>query len=88
MTHRRPVGNSFREWKKVNETKTQRQSSQTFPKEIQALVDKAKAVFTPQQALDFQKLLASYKNIFSTKDEPLGQSEIAQHDIQTTEEPE
>ena len=50
-------------------------------------MDKAKVVITPPQGQDLQQLLVNYRDIFSTKDEPLGQSDIVQLDIQTTGEP-
>ena len=44
-------------------------------------------VINPQQAQDFWQLLLDYRNVFSAKDKPLGQSDVVQHDILTTEEP-
>ena len=58
-----------------------------MPEEIQVLVEEARVVKTPQQAQDFQQLLRDYCDIFSTKDKPLGQLDVVQHDIITTGDP-
>ena len=44
-------------------------------------------VIDPQQAQDFWQLLLDYRDVFSNEDEPLRQSGVIQHDIQTTGEP-
>ena len=61
--------------------------SQELPDELQTLVEEARVVINPQQAQDFRQLLLDYRDVFSNKDEPLGQSDVIQHDIQTTGEP-
>ena len=63
------------------------QTRQELPDELQTLVEEAKVVNNSQQVQDLQQLLIYYRDVFSTKDEPLGQSDFFQHDIQTTGEP-
>ena len=58
-----------------------------LPEEVQVLMDKAKIVITPHQAEDFQQLLVNYSDVFSTKYEPLRQSDVIQFNIQPTGEP-
>ena len=50
-------------------------------------MDEARVVITSQQSQDFQQLLRDHCDVFSPKDEPLGQSEVVQHDIRTTGDP-
>ena len=55
--------------------------------ELRTLVEEARVVIKPQQAQDLWQLLLDYREVFSTRDKPTGQSDIVQHDIQTTGEP-
>ena len=57
--------------KKVKEVKTQNQSSQKSPERVQAPMDEAKVVITPQQTQDFQQLLINNCDVFPLKTEPL-----------------
>ena len=41
----------------------------------------------PLQAQDFQQLLVDDRDVFSTQDQPLEQSDVVQHDKRTTGDP-
>ena len=70
--------------KQLNKASRDYQTSLELPDELQALVEEAKVVINPEQAQDFWQLLLYYRDVFSTRDEPLGQPVVIQHDIQTT----
>ena len=50
-------------------------------------MDEARVVITPQQVQHFQHLLRDYCDVFSTKDESVGQSDVVQHNIRTPRDP-
>ena len=64
-----------------------KQSTKSLPEEIQKLVDDARQTLTQEQGEKFLQLILDYKDIFSTKDEPLGRTDVVRHDIKTSGPP-
>lgn len=72
---------------RVAQVKTQSSQDVDFPEELQALVDESAVVLIPEQVRDFKNLIIDFRDIFSTKNEPLGQTDIVKHDIKTEGNP-
>ena len=73
--------------KTVAQVKQLKQQDEELPEELQNLVEETSAVLTPPQTLEFQKLVVEFRDIFSTKNEPLGQTDVVKHAITTTGDP-
>ena len=54
---------------------------------MEKLVDETRAMITPQQTDQFRALLVEYRDVFSTKEEPLGHCDLVHHEIKTEGEP-
>ena len=50
-------------------------------------MDETAAVLIPEQVKAFKDLVVEYIDIFSTKNEPLGQTDVVKHDIKTEGKP-
>ena len=72
----------------VSHVKTGKTESQAdLPEDIQKLVDETKDVLVTDDVLKFENLVKEYRDVFSTKDEPLGQTDVVEHEIKTTGPP-
>ena len=71
----------------VSRTTVGKSETKQLPEDMEKLVDETRAVITCQQADQFRKLFVEYKDMFSTKEEPLGQCDLVQHEIKTEGEP-
>ena len=59
----------------------------SLPEELQQLVKEAEQTLNTSQTREFQNLIGEYRDIFSTKDEPLGKTDVVKHEIQTVGSP-
>ena len=73
--------------KTVNQAKSGNSSKIELPEELRLLVSEAKQVIGSQDVNKFEDLIREYRDVFSTKDEPLGQTDIVKHEIKTSGEP-
>ena len=71
----------------VGQVKKSQDVQEELPEELETLVKETSTVLTPEQQQDFRRLIVDYRDVFSTKDEPLGQTNVVQHTIQTEGEP-
>ena len=73
--------------KMIGQVKTKVRTSEELPEEIQTLVDDTKQTLLPDQVEKFRQLMLEYTDIFASKDEPLGQTDVVQHEIKTSGPP-
>ena len=73
--------------KGVSRTTVGKSETVELPEEMEKLVDETRTVITTQQVDHFRQLLAEYRDVFSTQEEPLGQCDLVQHEIKTEGEP-
>ena len=71
----------------VGQVRTKVETDETLPEEIQKLVDDTNQVLFPEQVEKFKQLVLEYRDVFSTTEEPLGQTSVVQHEIKTTGPP-
>lgn len=57
-----------------------------LPDELQEMVDRQE-VLTPREKEKFMELIREYRDVFATKEEPLGRTDVVRHEIKTTGEP-
>ena len=55
--------------------------------EIQKLINDARQTLTQEQGEKFHQMILDFKDIYSTYDEPLGQTDVVIYDIKTSEPP-
>ena len=72
---------------KVSHVKVVGRTEASLPEEIQKLVDETTEVLVPEDVQKFGCLVREYRDVFSTKDEPLGQTDVVEHEIKTTGPP-
>ena len=72
---------------KVGQVKVVCRTEASLPEEIQKLVDEMTEVLVPEDVQKFGCLVREYRDVFSTKDEPLGQTDVVEHEIKTTGPP-
>ena len=73
--------------KTVHQVKKRLTSEKQLPEELEALVQETSLVLSPAQQEDFRNLMVEFRDVFATKDEPLGQTDVVQHHIKTEGDP-
>ena len=71
----------------VNRVKQNSRTTESLPDELESLVQETQQVLFPEQMEKFRQLLVDFRDVFSTKDEPLGQTAVVEHDIKTSGTP-
>ena len=73
----------------VRETRKEKTEvdEKALPEELQKLVEETTENILPTEVKAFENLLKKYRDVFSTKNEPLGQTDVVKHDIQVTSAP-
>ena len=64
-----------------------RKGAVELPDELQKLADEAAHVLTPRELEYFRALLREYRDVFCLKGEPLGQTDVVEHEIVTEGRP-
>lgn len=71
----------------VARAKSSSKSTESLPDELETLVKNTEQTLSPDQVDKFRQLVVDYRDIFSTKDEPLGQTSVVKHEIKTSGPP-
>ena len=72
---------------RVGRTQRSIRSTEILPEELETLVEQSAQVLNPEQQDEFRALLREFRDVFATKDEPLGQTDVVFHDIKTEGKP-
>ena len=72
---------------KVEQVKEQFKDPAKFPEDVEKMKQESSQVLIAQQMLEYRQLVEEYRDIFSTKNEPLGKTDVVLHDIKTIGDP-
>ena len=73
--------------KTVSQVRRSQVQKEELPEELETLVEETSAVLSPVLQDDFRNLLIEFRDVFSTRNEPLGQTDVVQHSIKTEGDP-
>jgi hypothetical protein len=73
--------------KKVGQIKTGTAQASDLSEEMKTMISEAGQTLTSNELQSFQELVGEYQDVFSTKEQPLGQTDVIEHSITTEGEP-
>ena len=81
------IGTSQETSRTIGQVKKQQTVESRFPDDLEKMIQDSSQVLNVQQMREYRQLVTEYRDVFSTKNEPLGRTEVVQHEIKTTASP-